>query len=56
MDFNNLNNKQLALVLATELVKTEIDNDYDLPSVRQAVKETAGALYNFLEYDDCECY
>lgn len=53
MDYSNLNSKELALILATEIVKKKIDNNWDFSDygVRNVVLDTARELYKFLEYE-----
>ena len=52
VDYSNLNSRELALILAIELVKKEIDNNWDFSDygVRNIVLDTADELYKFLEY------
>ena len=53
MDYSNLNSKELALILATEIVKKEIDNNWDFSddSPGQIATYIAKRFYEFLEND-----
>ena len=49
MDYSGLNHGELSLILATELVKKEIDHDYDFDDgASQAALQIAEKFYKYL--------
>ncbi len=53
MDYSGLDNGELSLILATEIIKKEIDNDWNFPEgVSEATLRTAYSFYQYLQDPD----